>query len=90
MMSFEELCEITRPIAERYGVDRIILFGSMARGDYDFCVRLGKIEDLVELCGFIIDLESVLDATVDVVSERALDEDFTKEILNDGRLVYET
>jgi predicted nucleotidyltransferase len=95
MISFEELCSIVRPIAEKYGVERIILFGSTAReehtdgSDYDFCVSLGEIDDLVKMCGFIIDLESSLGAPVDVVSERTLDEDFSKEVLNDGKLVYE-
>lgn len=92
--SFEELCSAVRPVAEKYGVERIILFGSMARGDskegsdYDFCVRLGEIDDLVKLCGFIIDLEALLGTHVDVVSERTLDEDFSKEVLSDGKLVY--
>ena len=92
---FEELCDIVRPIAEEYGVNRIILFGSVARGDfvagndYDFCVNLGRIDDLVKMCGFIIDLESALGGPVDVVSERTLDEDFAKEVFNDGKLVYE-
>ena len=93
-VSFEELCGIVRPIAERYGVDRMVLFGSMARGDgmgdYDFCVRLGDIDDLVKMCGFIMELESSLGMPVDVVSERTLDEDMTKEVFKDGRLVYET
>jgi predicted nucleotidyltransferase len=93
--SFEDLCDMIRPIAERYGVDRMILFGSMARrdygegSDYDFCVSLGKIDDLVKICGFIIELESSLGASVDVVSERTMDEDLAKEVLKDGKLVYE-
>jgi len=92
---FEELCDIVRPIAEEYGVEKVILFGSMARGDdklesdYDFCVCLGRIDDLVKMCGFIIDLESALGRQVDVISDRMLDEDFAKEVFNDGRLVYE-
>jgi len=95
VISFEELCGIVRPIARRHGVERMILFGSVARGDnkygsdYDFCVNLGKIDDLVKMCGFIMDLESSLGAPVDVISERTLDDDFSKEVLKDGRLVYE-
>lgn len=91
---FEKLCDIVRPIAEEYGVERVVLFGSMARGDsdeesdYDFCVGLGRIDDLIKMCGFIIDLESALGGSVDVISERTLEGDFAKEVLNDGRLVY--
>jgi predicted nucleotidyltransferase len=94
-LSFDELREIVAPIAERYGVGKMILFGSMARGDnregsdYDFCVNLGKIDDLVKMCGFIMDLESSLGVPVDVVSERTLDEDMSKEVFEGGRIVYE-
>ena len=76
-------------------MNKITLFGSVARGDdvegsdYDFCVSLGRIDDLVKICGFIIDLESALGRHVDVISERTLDEDFAKEVFNNGKLVYE-
>jgi predicted nucleotidyltransferase len=92
---FKELCGAVRPIAEEYGVKRVILFGSMARGDdtyesdYDLCVDLGRIDDLVKMCGFIIELESALGRSVDVVSERTLDKDLLAEVLAHGRLVYE-
>ena len=94
-MSFEELQNIVRPIAERYGARRMILFGSMARGnskegsDHDFCVNLGDIDDMVKMCGFIMESESALGTPADAVSERTLDEDMMKEVFNDGRPVYE-
>jgi predicted nucleotidyltransferase len=94
-ISFEGLCAAVGPIAERYGVSRVTLFGSMARGDsrdgsdYDFCVSLGRIDGLIKLCGFILDLESSLGAPVDVVSDRMLDEDMKREVFNDGKLVYQ-
>jgi len=95
-LSFEELRKAVAPIAERYGVGKMILFGSMARGDYregsdyDFCVDLGKIDDLVKMCGFIMELESLLGVPVDVVSERTMDEDMSKEVFEDGRVIYES
>ncbi|MCL2149258.1 MAG: nucleotidyltransferase domain-containing protein [Methanomassiliicoccaceae archaeon] len=32
-LTFEELCRIVAPIAEKRGVEKIYLFGSRARGD---------------------------------------------------------
>jgi len=95
-VAFEGLCAAVRPIAERHGVERMTLFGSVARGDdtdasdYDFCVSLGRVDDLVKLCSFIIDLESALGRPVDVVSERSLSDDLAKEVSAHGRLVYGT
>jgi|GEM_PF-6570799 len=46
--SVEELREIVAPVAEKYGVDKVYLFGSIARGDfnedsgYDFFIEKGK------------------------------------------------
>jgi predicted nucleotidyltransferase len=94
-ISLDDLRKIVAPIAESYGVGKMILFGSMARGDnregsdYDFCVDLGKIDDLVKMCGFIMELESSLGVPVDVISERTLDEDMSKEVFEDGRIIYE-
>ena len=46
--TFEELCQIVGAIAAEYGILRVYLFGSRARGDnrpdsdYDFCVKTPK------------------------------------------------
>jgi predicted nucleotidyltransferase len=46
-LSVEELRTIVAPVAHKYGVDKIYLFGSVARGDYDddsdydFCIERG-------------------------------------------------
>lgn len=93
--TFEEVCGIVEPIATRYGVKRVYLFGSRARGDnrsdsdYDFCIFLGRINDPLQICGLICDLESALRKKVDVVSEHVLRPEILKEVLTDGRLVYE-
>lgn len=95
-LSFEELCEIVAPIAEKYGAERIYLFGSRARGDnscnsdFDFLVALGRIRGL-KLCGLLRELEETLGTKVDIVTEGALSEDdFSKELFQDRRLVYES
>ena len=95
-LSFEELREIVVPIAEKYGTDRILLFGSRARGDnrsdsdYDFYIVLGRVKGL-KLCGLLRELEEALGESVDIVTEGAqLDPDFSQEIFRDMRLVYES
>ncbi|MCL2148150.1 MAG: nucleotidyltransferase domain-containing protein [Methanomassiliicoccaceae archaeon] len=94
-LSFEELCRIVTPIAEKYGADGIYLFGSRARGDnsvisdYDFYVIRGRIRGLA-LCGLHRELEETLGSGVDIVTSGArLSDDFLQEVLRDRRLVYE-
>ncbi|MDR2698095.1 MAG: nucleotidyltransferase domain-containing protein [Candidatus Methanoplasma sp.] len=93
-LTFEEVCEIVRPIAAKYNVERIYLFGSRARwdnrrdSDYDFCVYLGQTRDPLRICSLICDLESALRKKVDLVSEHALLPETLREVLADGKLVY--
>ena len=72
--SFEGLCDIVGPIAASYGMKRVYLFGSRARGDfdddsdYDFCVITGDDCTLFTLSGFLIRLKEALGTEVDVVA----------------------
>jgi hypothetical protein len=69
--------EILRVAANR-GARNIRVFGSVARGesdagsDVDFLVDLEPGRSLFDLSGLLIDLEAVLQAEVDVVTERGL------------------
>jgi len=93
--SFEEMCSIVSPVAARYGVEKVYLFGSRARGDdregsdYDFYIKPGKLRGLIKLNGLIFALADALGTEVDVIPEGAVDESFGREILRDRRLVYE-
>ena len=96
-LAFEEICEIVAPIAEKHGVTRIYLFGSRARGDnetdsdFDFYIIPGRIRTLTKLCGLLCDLEDALGKGVDLITEEpSLDEDFSKEVFRDRKLVYGT
>jgi len=95
-LSFEELCEIVAPIAEKRGVAKIYLFGSRARGendeksDYDFFIELGRINSLIGLSGLMRELEEALGAKVDIISDDPhIEEDFLKKVLRERRLIYE-
>jgi len=94
--TIEELRSIVTPVAERYGVSKVYLFGSRARGDdnekrdYDFSIVPGKLEWVIKLSGFITELSDALGTEVDVLPELTKNEDLNKEILRDRRLLYET
>lgn len=93
-VGFEGLCKMIAPIAKKRGVDKIYLFGSRARGDngtesdYDFFIVPGRIRSLIGLSGLMQDLEEVLGAEVDIISEDPyIKEDIMKEVLRDRRLI---
>jgi len=94
--SIEELSEIVAPIARKYKVGRIYLFGSRARGDnsedsdFDFCIDSKNMEGLMKMCGFLCDLEDALGGSVDIVSEGYISDGFAKEVRRDGKLIYES
>ena len=93
--TFEELCRIVGAIAVAYGMRRVYLFGSRARGDntadsdYDFFVVPDDECGMFRLAGFFGKLQEAL-GDVDVVcDDPAEKDDFTKRISEDLRLVYE-
>lgn len=84
------------PIAIRYGVDALSLFGSYARGDadeksdLDFLIRKGSMKGLLSYCGMIADLEDVFNCHVDLVMRNAVkDQKFLAEIGRDEVKLYE-
>jgi len=94
--SFEEVRKIVGPVAARYGVEKVYLFGSRARGDehegsdYDFFIIPGKLRGLIGLSGLTSALMDALGAGVDIVPDGSvMNKDLSKEISRDRRLVYE-
>jgi len=73
-----EAREIILALAAQYGINRVRIFGSVARGeetlhsDLDLLVNFDEDRSLLDLIGFRNKLEEVLDRKVDVVSENAL------------------
>lgn len=92
----ENIKQITNPLAEKYGLKRMFLFGSRARGDattesdYDFYMEKGKLRTLVEYFSLINELESALGCHVDLVSKDIRDHDFLNTIESEGILLYES
>ena len=86
---------IITPIAQKYGVERVLLFGSMARGDndknsdYDFLITKGEFKSLIQYSSFITDLETALQSNVDVITDSSSDETIIETALREGVLAYE-
>ena len=84
----------TIPIAKKYGVKRMALFGSYARGeaddksDVDILIERGKIVG-IQYFGFVYDFEDELGCHVDVVTTGISDKKFLAAIKQDEVLLYE-
>ena len=93
--SIDELKVIVAPVAESYGVSKVYLFGSVARGDYnedsdyDFCIESGKICDLIELSGFFQDLRDAVGREIDLVNSKYLNAELLNAIRSEGVTIYE-
>ena len=94
-MDISKLRNTVCPIAERYGVKSITLFGSRARGDnrpdsdYDFLISKGKVDDLWLQIAIIDDLKDALTANVDVVTDTSGNAPLIFNAKQEGILLYE-
>jgi predicted nucleotidyltransferase len=94
MYTVTDIPRIVAPIAARYGVERMTLFGSYARGentsesDIDLRVDKGQVRGL-QMAFLLTDLEDALKIKVDLLSTSALDDAFLSSIRGEERLLYE-
>ena len=92
--NIDDIKKITVPIAQKYGVKKLALFGSYARGeqtinsDIDFLIDKGKIQGW-EIFGFINNLEDDLGIPVDVITYDALNDTLINEAAKDEVVLYE-
>ena len=92
--SIPELRSIVSPLAQKYGAERIYLFGSYARGnahdgsDVDLRIDKGSIRGL-QFAGLLGDLEDALKTRVDLISTIGMDQKFLDAIRSDEVLLYE-
>jgi predicted nucleotidyltransferase len=92
--TIEEIRAIVKPIARKYGVARVYLFGSYARGDItensdlDLRVDKGNLKGLFALCGLYTEIEEALQMNVDVLTTGSLEEDFLRKIQKEEVLLY--
>ena len=90
--TMDEITDIVAPVARRYGVERIYVFGSYAKGtadefsDVDFLIYPGQVRGL-RYGELYTDLSEALKKGIDIVSNK-VDEDFMDSIRNHMVLVY--
>ena len=91
----DKIKNISVPIAQKYGVKKLALFGSYARGeqketsDIDVLIEKGEIQDLFALCGFINNLEDDLGVNVDVLTYDSLRGSLIADAIEDEVILYE-
>jgi len=92
--TLDEIKAIAHPIAARYGIAALYLFGSYARGeatphsDLDFRVDRGDLVDMLELGGLFSDLEDSFDKNLDVLTAQMLSPAFLNNIRKEEVLIY--
>lgn len=93
--TINEIKDITIPVAKAYGIERVSLFGSYARGeakdnsDVDLYIERGRLKSLLQYFAFIDELEGALHCHVDVVTTGIEDKQFLSAIMKEGILLYE-
>lgn len=89
-----EIRQKIEPIAKKYGIQTVSLFGSYARGtatdesDIDLYIDKGKLRSLLQYFAFVYDLEQEFQCHVDVVTTEISDKAFLSGIFKEGVLVY--
>ena len=95
MTDVSTIKKIITPIARSYGVKRIYLFGSYAKGnatensDIDLLIEKGKPMSLLKLSGMRQSVEVALELPVDLVSTSGIEDEFYQEIAGTEILLYE-
>ena len=92
--TIDEIREKAVPIAKKYGVKRLSLFGSYARGEADAQSDLDFLYDditcdvMFAYFGFVQDLEDEFGCHVDAVSMDIRDKKFLAEVQRDEVILY--
>ena len=93
--NMRQLRETVSPLAAQYGIERMYLFGSRARGDhrpdsdYDFLISKGRIQSLFTHAALWQDLEAALHTPVDLVTDTSSDKELIRQARKDAILIYE-
>ena len=96
ILTIEKITDLVKPIAEKYHVDEIFLFGSYARGeadeksDLDFLVYGGENFKLTMVFALAEDLREALQKNVDVfeIHEINADSEFYSSIMKERLPVF--
>ena len=94
--TIDEIKEKAVPIAIKYGVDSLGIFGSYARNeatsksDIDFFVEKGELRTLFQLGAMLLDLEDAFKQNVDLITLSGIkNKEFYDELINESIKLYE-
>lgn len=93
-LTIDEIKELVAPVAARYDIEAIYLFGSYARGeaeansDIDLRVEASRIKSLMTFGGLYSDLEEALAKKPDLLTTKNLDGGLLEELEKDEVLIY--
>lgn len=95
LMNFNDIVNIVKPIADKYKIDKIYLFGSYARkeasseSDLDFLVYGGDKFKLTKIFAFAEELRKALNKDVDVfeINEVNQESNFYKNFMKERLLI---
>lgn len=93
--TIDEIKNITVPVAKQYGVEKVALFGSYAKGkqnetsDIDLIIKKGNLKGYFALCGFVNALEERFGTHVDVLTYNALEKSMIKDSVKNEVVLYE-
>ena len=93
--TINEIKEKTIPIAKRYKVDDLSLFGSYARGeatdesDVDLCIQKGALRSLIQYFSLVKELEESLQCHVDLITTDIEDKEFLEKVMKERVILYE-
>ena len=82
--TIEEIREKVKPIAEKYGIEKVWLFGSYARGeatedsDVDLMISYKKLIGRFAIGGVFVDFKETFGKSVDIVSKESLTASYAK------------
>ena len=93
MPTISEIRAAVVPLAGKYGLDRVFLFGSYARGDatshsdIDFRINRGALRG-IQIGGLYEDLQEILERPIDLLTTEQLSNDFLDGIKEEEILIY--
>ena len=94
--AYDEISKIVAPVASSFGIRKLSVFGSYARGeategsDIDFhLIDRGTLRGLFRLAGFELALEEKFKVPVDVVTTDSLFDDVRERIEQEELIIYE-
>ena len=93
--SIDEIKNIAIPIVKEYGVVRLSIFGSYARGeakegsDIDFLIDKGELKGLIQYYALLRRLKDAFDCHVDLITMGVSDREFLNKIQKEELVIYE-